>query len=113
MNDYIERYRKDGFMPLANKKQTQRLTGINVDIDLSSYYRPENAKQLLERVLKELEGDRHPAQEGLAILLGVHTRLEGSVEEIRKAQKMLADNVKILGEEALLEVEYLTNAINK
>ena len=113
MNNYIERYRKEGFMPLANKTQTQRLTGIKVDIDVSSYYRPKNTDQLLERVLEELEGDRHPAQEGLAILLGVHTRLEDCVAEIRKAQKMLADNVKILGEEALLEVEYLTNAINK
>ena len=113
MSNYIERYRKDGWLPVANKKQTQRLTGIKVDIDLSCYYRPKNAEQLLERVLEELEGDRHPAQEGLAILLGVHTRLEDCVKEIQKAQKMLADNVKILGEEALLEVEYLTSAINK
>ena len=113
MNDYIQRYRQDGWLPLISKRQTQRLTGINVGIDLSSYYRPENAKELLERVLEELEGDRHPAQEGLAILIGAHTRLGEGIKEIQKVQKMLADNVKTLGEEALLEVDYLTRQVNK
>ena len=100
----IENYIKENRVPKSSAELVNRVTGIKVT---HLYNNNKAIHNLLDR---EVNGDRHPAQEAFAHAVGVLFKLEEWLSVVEAAKRTVVELMPTLEEGAKNEVEYLRQA---